>query len=177
MTTTLMALSCIIIANAPTYEQVGYFAALITICCAIQGMASVGEIVVAELYLTEITKPPIQYPVVSFIAVASVIVITAALVIVSLVTTQGFNWRLAVWIGAIIAVVSGYARAHLRETPDFVDASARLLRKYEKANIDKKELKNDEIFNQKPNKKTTIYFFIMSCCLAHMFLLYLYYLW
>lgn len=44
----------------------------------------------------------------------------------------------------------GYARAHLRETPDFVDASARLLRKYEKANIDKKELKNDEIFNQKP---------------------------
>ncbi|MFV0251291.1 MAG: MFS type sugar transporter [Rickettsia aeschlimannii] len=59
--TTLMALSCIIMANAPTYEQVGYFAAvLITICRAIQGMASVGEIVVAELYLTEITKSPIQ---------------------------------------------------------------------------------------------------------------------
>ncbi len=56
-----MALSCIIMANAPTYEQVGYFAAvLITICRAIQGMASVGEIVVAELYLTEITKSPIQ---------------------------------------------------------------------------------------------------------------------
>ncbi|AFC72814.1 proline/betaine transporter [Rickettsia rhipicephali str. 3-7-female6-CWPP] len=151
MTTTLMALSCIIMANVPTYEPVGYFAAvLITICRAIQGMASVGEIVVAELYLTEITKPPTQYPVVSFIAVASVIGTTAALAIVSLVTTQGFNWRLAVWIGAIIAVVRGYARAHLRETPDFVDANARLLRKYEKANIDKKELKNDEIFNQKP---------------------------
>ena len=164
MTTTLMALSCIIMVNAPTYEQVGYFAAvLITICRAIQGMASVGEIVGAELYLTEITKPPIQYPVVSFIAVASVIGTTAALAIASLVTTQGFNWRLAFWIGAIIAVVGGYARTHLRETPDFVDASARLLRKYEKANIDKKELKNDEIFNQKPNKKTTIYFFIMSC--------------
>ncbi|WP_232202714.1 hypothetical protein [Rickettsia montanensis] len=52
-------------ANAPTYEQVGYFAAvLITICRAIQGISSVGEIVLAELYLTEITKPPIQYPVV-----------------------------------------------------------------------------------------------------------------
>ncbi|WP_261368659.1 MFS transporter [Rickettsia argasii] len=149
-------------ANAPTYEQVGYFAAvLITICRAIQGIASVGEIVVAELYLT--AKSPIQYPVVSFIAVASVIGTTVALAIVSLVTTQGFNWRLAIWIGAIIAVVRGYARAHLREKPDFVDASARLLRKYEKANIDKKELKNDEIFYQKPNKKTTIYFFIMSC--------------
>ncbi|WP_245207524.1 MFS transporter [Rickettsia fournieri] len=126
-------------------------------------IASVGEIVVAELYLTEITKPPIQYPVVSFIAVASVIGTTVALAIVSLVTTQGFNWRLAIWIGAIIAVVRGYARAHLREKPDCVDASARLLRKYEKANIDKKELKNNEIFYQKPNKKTTIYFFIMSC--------------
>lgn len=172
-----MALSCIIMANAPTYEQVGYFAAvLITICCAIQGIASVGEIVVAELYLTEITKPPIQYPVVSFIAVASVIGTTVALAIVSLVTTQGFNGRLAVGIDAIIVVVRGYAKAHLRETPDFVDASARLLRKYEKANIDKKELKNDEIFYQKPNKKTTIYFFIMVV-LGPYFLLYLYYLW
>ncbi|AAL03640.1 hypothetical protein [Rickettsia conorii] len=73
-------------------------------------------------------------------------------------TTQGFNWRLAVWIDAIIAVVRGYAKAHLRETPDFVDASARLLRKYEKANIDKKELKNDEIFYQKP-KRRQLYIF------------------
>lgn len=164
MTTTLMALSCIVMANAPTYEQIGYFAAvLITVCRAVQGMASVGEIVGAELYLTEITKPPVQYPLVSFIAVASVIGTTAALAVASLVTTHGLNWRIAFWIGAAIAVIGGYARTKLRETPDFVDASARLLRRYEKINLDTKELKHDEIFNQKPSRKTTIYFFIMSC--------------
>lgn len=164
MTTTLMALSCVVMANAPTYEQIGYFAAvLITVCRAVQGMASVGEIVGAELYLTEITKPPVQYPLVSFIAVASVIGTTAALAVASLVTTHGLNWRIAFWIGAAIAVIGGYARTKLRETPDFVNASARLLRRYEKVNIDTEELKHDEIFNQKPSRKTTIYFFIMSC--------------
>ncbi|HJD61460.1 MAG TPA: MFS transporter [Rickettsia endosymbiont of Columbicola hoogstraali] len=164
ITTTLMALSCVVMANAPTYEQIGYFAAvLITVCRAVQGMASVGEIVGAELYLTEITKPPVQYPLVSFIAVASVIGTTAALAVASLVTTHGSNWRIAFWIGAAIAVIGGYARTKLRETPDFVDASARLLRRYEKINFDTKELKHDEIFNQKPSRKTTIYFFIMSC--------------
>lgn len=164
MTTTLMALSCVVMANAPTYEQIGYFAAvLITVCRAVQGMASVGEIVGAELYLTEITKPPVQYPLVSFIAVASVIGTTVALAVASLVTTHGLNWRIAFWIGAAIAVIGGYARTKLRETPDFVNASARLLRRYEKINLDTKELKHDEIFNQKPSRKTTIYFFIMSC--------------
>lgn len=164
MTTTLMALSCVVMANAPTYEQIGYFAAvLITVFRAVQGMASVGEIVGAELYLTEITKPPVQYPLVSFIAVASVIGTTAALAVASLVTTHGLNWRIAFWIGAAIAVIGGYARTKLRETPDFVNASARLLRRYEKVNIDTEELKHDEIFNQKPSRKTTIYFFIMSC--------------
>ncbi|KJV92075.1 MFS transporter [Rickettsia bellii] len=164
MTTTLMALSCVVMANAPTYEQIGYFAAvLITVCRAVQGMASVGEIVGAELYLTEITKPPVQYPFVSFIAVASVIGTTAALAVASIVTTHGLNWRIAFWIGAAIAVIGGYARTKLRETPDFVNASARLLRRYEKINLDTKALKHDEIFNQKPSRKTTIYFFIMSC--------------
>lgn len=164
MTTTLMALSCVVMANAPTYEQIGYFAAvLITVCRAVQGMESVGEIVGAELYLTEITKPPVQYPLVSFIAVASVIGTTAALAVASLVTTHGLNWRIAFWIGAAIAVIGGYARTKLRETPDFVNASARLLRRCEKINLDTKELKHDEIFNQKPSRKTTIYFFIMSC--------------
>ncbi|ABV79360.1 Proline/betaine transporter [Rickettsia bellii OSU 85-389] len=164
MTTTLMALSCVVMANAPTYEQIGYFAAvLITVCRAVQGMASVGEIVGAELYLTEITKPPVQYPFVSFIAVASVIGTTAALAVASLVTTHGLNWRIAFWIGAAIAVIGGYARTKLRETPDFVNASARLLRRYEKIDLDTKALKHDEIFNQKPSRKTTIYFFIMSC--------------
>ncbi|WP_341789873.1 MFS transporter [Rickettsia endosymbiont of Polydrusus tereticollis] len=165
MTTILMAFSCVIMANAPTFETKGFFASvLVTICRAVQGMSSVGEIVGAELYLTEVTKPPIQYPVVSFIAVASVIGTTAALGMASLVTSSfGLNWRLAFWMGAIIAVVGGFARTTLRETPDFANAKLRLLEKYEEANIDKEELKNDVLFNEKVDKKTTIYFFVLSC--------------
>jgi len=53
VTTALMAFSCILMANLPTYSQIGIAASwLITICRILQGMSSVGEIVGAELYLT-----------------------------------------------------------------------------------------------------------------------------
>jgi len=62
ITTFLMATSCIIMANLPTYAQIGITASwLITICRALQGVSSMGEVIGAEIYLTEITKPPIQY--------------------------------------------------------------------------------------------------------------------
>jgi MHS family proline/betaine transporter-like MFS transporter len=49
-----------------------------------------------------------------------------ALLIASLVTTQGFNWQLAFWIGAGIALIGSIARTRLRETPDFVDMKKRM---------------------------------------------------
>ena len=64
--------STIIIANLAPFSQIGVTAAyLLTICCAIQGISSVGEVVGASLYLTEITEPPIRYPVVCTIAMGS----------------------------------------------------------------------------------------------------------
>ena len=46
ITTALMAFSCILMANLPTYSQIGIAASwLITICRILQGMSSVGEIV------------------------------------------------------------------------------------------------------------------------------------
>ncbi len=164
ITTIMMAISCVIMANVPTYAQIGITASIIiTVCRILQGMSSVGEIVGAELYLTETIKPPIQYPTVAFVAVASVIGTTAALGIASLVTSYGLNWRLAFWIGAIIALVGGVSRTTLRETPDFVDAKLRLKKKCEKANIDIKELANAPIVNKKVNKKLVLYLFIVNC--------------
>lgn len=53
----LMALSCFIIANLAPFSQIGVTAAyLLTICRAIQGISSVGEVGGASLYLTEITE-------------------------------------------------------------------------------------------------------------------------
>lgn len=64
----MMAISCIVMANLPTYAQIGVTAAwLITICRIVQGISSMGEVIGAELYVTEITKPPVQYPAVSLI--------------------------------------------------------------------------------------------------------------
>ncbi len=141
ITTIMMAISCVIMANVPTYAQIGITASIIiTVCRVLQGMSSVGELVGAELYLTETIKPPIQYPTVAFVAVASVIGTTAALGVASLVTSYGLNWRLAFWIGAIIALVGGVSRTTLRETPDFVDAKLRLKKKCEKAIVNQIEL-------------------------------------
>ena len=45
ITTTMMSVSCILMANLPTYDQVGIAAAwLITICRVIQGMSSMGKL-------------------------------------------------------------------------------------------------------------------------------------
>lgn len=72
ITTFMMAISCIVMANLPTYSQVGITASwVITICRIIQGMSSMGEVIGAELYVTEITKPPIQYVSVGIITVFS----------------------------------------------------------------------------------------------------------
>lgn len=164
VTTSLMAFSCILMANLPTYSQIGIAASwLITICRVLQGMSSVGEIVGAELYLTEITTPPIQYPIVSFIAIFSVVGTVAALAVASLFTSFGLNWRIAFWIGAAIAMVGAVARTTLRETPEFADAKRRLQNKMEKAYIDNKTLKDDPIFNEKASQKTTLYLLLVNC--------------
>jgi MFS family permease len=164
ITTSVMALACLTMANVPTYEEIGIAASIIvTTCRILQGMSSVGEIVGAELYLTEVINPPMQYPTVSFIAVASVIGSTFALGVASLVTSFNMSWRLAFWMGAAIAVIGATARTTLRETPEFVDAKRRMIKKYETANLDTKELDTNPIINEKVSYKSTFYLFIINC--------------
>ena len=122
-----MAISCITMANLPTYAQIGVTASwFVTICRIVQSMSSLGETIGAELYITEITKPPIQYPDVSLVILSCSLRGMAALAIGCLVTENGFNWRIAFWIGAGIALVGSIARTTLRETPEFVDAKRHL---------------------------------------------------
>ncbi|WP_081482393.1 MFS transporter [Rickettsia australis] len=104
ITTSIMVISCLMIANIPTYAQIGITASIIVIiCCILQGMSSIGEVIGVEFYCTETIKPPKSYQVVGLIGVLSVFGGTAALGLASLVTSYGFNWRLAFWIGAGIA--------------------------------------------------------------------------
>lgn len=127
ITTLMMSVSCIIMANLSTYAQVGISAAwFVTLCRMLQGLSSLGEIIGAEIYLTEITKPPVRYPVVALIAVCSILGSMTALLVASLVTTSGSSWRIAFWIGAGIALIGSIVRTRLRETPDFLDMKKRM---------------------------------------------------
>lgn len=165
ITTAMMAISCIIMANLPTYSQIGITASwLITICRIFQGISSVGEIVGAKLYLTETIKPPIQYPMVSCISIASLTGTVAALGISTAVLSIGLEWRIAFWIGASIAIIGAAARTALRETPEFANAKRLIKKEAEQSTLNEQhyyDLKNN--FNNKVNNKTILAYFLLHC--------------
>jgi MHS family proline/betaine transporter-like MFS transporter len=164
ITTFMMSASCLVMANLPTYAQIGVTATWIVIICRItQGLSSMGEIVGAELYLTETTKPPLRYPVVASLSVLATAGVTAALALASLVISFGLNWRIAFWIGALVAIIGTVARTTLRETPDFADAKRRIHKIFIDSNRDPKILKKNVFLQEKVNKKTAFSLFLIQC--------------
>lgn len=167
ITTFMMAISCLIMANASTYAQIGIAASwIITICRILQGISSLGEVVNAEIYLTEITTPPARYPVVALIPTASVLGSSFALFIAFFFTTYASNnWRAIFWTGASIAVLGSIARSRLRETPDFIKAK----------NNKRKNIKTDDDTKNYNLKKTVLaYGLISSAWPLFFFLAYVY---
>lgn len=167
ITTFMMAFSCLVMANLPTYEQIGIAAAwLVTICRIIQGMSSMGEIMGAQIYLLESTKPPVQYSIVAAIMVFCNLGGTFALAVAALVTSYGMNWRNAFWIGAIIALTGMVARTSLRESSEFADAkkqlknSLKIVQNKEKINLDHID---SSMLQEKVSAKTALAYFLMEC--------------
>jgi MFS family permease len=170
ITTGMMALSCFIMANLPTYSQIGITAAwAVTICRIIQSISSQSELIGAEIYLTEITKPPTRYVIVSLTSFFSAFGGTMALALATFLTMFSISWRLAFWFGACIALVGSVARTRLRETPDFVDMKRRMKRAIEESShygLEKaSELlkKTNPLWKEKINKKTVFAYFFISC--------------
>ncbi|WP_425362864.1 MFS transporter [Candidatus Tisiphia endosymbiont of Hybos culiciformis] len=164
ITTLMMASSCIIMANLPTYAQIGNTAAwIVTICRIVQGMSAMGEIVGADLYLTEMLDPPIQYASVGLIGSFAILGTLTALGVASLVTSNLLNWRVAFWIGATVALIGSVARTRLREAPEFANAKRRIKRAFNKANTDINVFQNNPIWQEKVNKKTVLSFFLLQC--------------
>ena len=161
----MMAISCVLMANLPTYAQIGIAAAwIVTICRIVQGISSMGEVVGAEIYLTETISRPALFPVIASMEVLVSLGGLAALGVAFLVTSCGMNWRLAFWMGAVIAIVSAFARTRLRETPDFLDMKRKWLKKeVHQMNIDADPI-GGEAFNatwkERINKKTLISYFL-----------------
>ncbi|RZI46200.1 MFS transporter [Candidatus Finniella inopinata] len=174
MTTMMMALSCIVMANLPTYAEIGISAAwIITICRIAQGLSSMGEVMGAQIYITEITKPPTQYFAVTLIVFSLALGGMTAVGIASLVTHFDFNWRVAFWIGACVAVVGTLARTRLRETPEFLEMKRR---KKQNEENDYKHENRKKTAPEKISKKNLIaYFFIECTCPMVFYLAYIYF--
>jgi MHS family proline/betaine transporter-like MFS transporter len=151
ITTVMMSVSCLLMANLPTYAQIGITAAwIMTLCRIVQGMSSMGEIIGAEIYVAECVPRPASYPAVACIILAASVGAMAATGIASLVMSFLLNWRIAFWIGAGIALVGAVARTRLRETPDFL----KLKREKMKATIAELSFEEDQIYSKRSPSKT-----------------------
>jgi MFS transporter, MHS family, proline/betaine transporter len=168
ITTTIMACCCLLMANLPTYAEIGITAAIIvSVLRIMQGMSSMGEVMGAQIYITETTRSPVQYAAVASISLASALGTMAALGVATISTRVGFNWRLAFWFGVVIALVGLVARTKLRETPEYADAKIKMKRVIEstkEAGLEKPAellLSLKKIPEDKINKETFISFFFL----------------
>jgi MFS family permease len=172
ITTVMMSISCIVMANLPTYAQIGIASAwVITFCRMIQGMSSLGEIVGAQIYVTESIPRPKSYPAVAFVSVASTLGAMVALGVATLVTSVLLNWRIAFWIGAAIALVGAVARTRLRETPDFLEMKRQQMKAtITELNQDEEQKKlltasrqNKPTWKEPVKPKTLLSYFLIYC--------------
>jgi MHS family proline/betaine transporter-like MFS transporter len=164
ITTMLMAISCVIMANVPTYAQIGITASwVMVICRGLQGMSSIGESIGAELYTAELIPVPLRYKAVGYIGFAGVVGMVASLIVAKVVLSLGIKWQIIFWLGALIALIGSAARVTLRESPEFSDAKRRLLGMLEKAE------KNPDLLNKNPtweetvSKRTSLAYFLVFC--------------
>ncbi len=164
ITTMIMAISCVIMANVPTYAQIGITASwVITICRGLQGMSSIGESIGAELYTAELIPVPLRYKAVGYIGFAGVVGMVVSLIVAEVVLSVGINWRIIFWLGAIIALIGSAARVTLRESPEFSDAKRRLLSMLEKAEKNPSLLDDNPAWKEKVSKKTSLAYFLIFC--------------
>jgi MFS family permease len=164
ITTFMMSASCLVMANLPTYAQIGITATwIITICRVVQGLSSLGELIGAEIYIAETIPKNLRNTAVSFLTIFPSLGSAAALGLASIVTTTGLDWRTGFWAGAVIAIIGFIARTRLRETPEFADAKRRLYLKLQEINQSPELLKNNPIVNERSSKKTVLSYFIISC--------------
>ena len=164
ISTTIMAFSCLVMANVGTYAQIGIASSwIVTMCRVCQGLSSLGEIISAEIYLVENLSRPVMYSMVCMVVVASAFGGFAALGIASLTTAQNFNWRWAFWFGALVALIGVIARTTLRESRDFVDAKKQLKNTFKKNNICTSNLSTNPVWAQKIDLRVVISYFFMEC--------------
>ena len=124
----IMSITTLVIATLPTYQHIGIMAPIILITMRIlQGLSLGGEYSGAIITLTEFA-PKNKKAFYSSIAIASstlgmLLGASISLLIISLLPQehiQTFGWRIAFFIGGIIALTGLYIRQKINETPEFI---------------------------------------------------------
>jgi MHS family proline/betaine transporter-like MFS transporter len=163
ITSFTMAIACIVIATTKTYAEIGIAATItITICRILQGFSSMGEITGAYMYCAESLKSPLKYSMSTLIVVFAQLGGLFALIISFIALRSAFDWRLAFWIGAGIAVIGFVARTRLRETAEFADFKRRMRNKAEQSGQDIKAIENLAIYREKVDIKAALSYFVIS---------------
>jgi MFS family permease len=155
ISTIMMALSCVVVANLPTYNRIGVIATVILVFCRIiHSISSVGEMVGSQLYLTELMGRPLSYTAVCFIDCACCLGGIIALTVATVILNFNLGWRMVFWFGALIALVGYVFRIVLQESQVFIHA---------KNNFEKNKTKSEINVNLSFNKKTALAYFLMHC--------------
>ncbi|MET8160222.1 MFS transporter [Sphaerisporangium sp. NPDC005289] len=127
LTVTLMSLSALLIAVAPTYAQVGYFgAAVLLLARLLQGLSVGGEYAASATYLTEASHPrrrgfssSFQYVSMTIGQLIGLGLLMALQHTMTDQTLHSWGWRVPFAVGAVGAVVVLYIRRGLLETEAF----------------------------------------------------------
>lgn len=127
ITTFLMGASCFGMYLLPEYAKIGIWASVIMLCLrALQGMASLGEIIGAQLYISESISKPYVYPAIVLVTIGSMLGGTFAIAVSKFFIDTTGNWRYVFLAGSIIAFLGLIFRTRLRESNEFADANKRL---------------------------------------------------
>jgi MHS family alpha-ketoglutarate permease-like MFS transporter len=124
MTVTLMSLSALLIAIAPTYDSVGYFGAVVLLIARLlQGISVGGEYAASATYLTEATPAGKRGFASSFqyvsMTAGQLVGLGLQIILQNTMTKEALNsygWRIPFIIGALGAAVVFYLRRNLLET-------------------------------------------------------------
>ena len=162
LTTTIMAVTCVTMATIGTYAEIGITASIVVIACRVlQGISSLGEIIGAQLYLTETLKQPHKYLANGIVEIGSRMGGLFALAVASFAISVNLNWRIAFWVGAVIAFVGFFARIRLREAPEFEDFKRRLKIKREISEQNPEIIEESLPSQEKTDKKTVLSYFLI----------------
>lgn len=123
-TTIIMAITCLMVPNIPSYAEWGIYSTMaIILCRVLQGFSAAGESKCAEVFIVEIL------PNLPKIFIASVLVpitcdlggfFAATIGSICLGFSPEHGWKVAFYVGAAIAFSSSISRLKLRETKEFL---------------------------------------------------------